>query len=118
MQGSIAVRVGYPDTLDLGGDVEEAFRTEEEAVLRPVDILRKHEILIELRMRDASAETEVPGASFGVEAPGNRDCLEQRGFARAVLADEERDLWVQLESVQIPYRRQRERIPVERRDLV
>ena len=86
--------------LDLGGDVEIALSAQEEAVRRPQPSAHRANELVQRRVRRARGEVEVARATLGVEAPGHRQRLDERRFARAVLTDEEGDLGMQLEPVE------------------
>ena len=66
----------------------------------------------------AGAEPEVLRAALGVETAGDGHCLEQGGFARAVLADEKRDRRVELQPAQRADGGEREWIAVEGLDLI
>src|SRR5688572_32997162 len=69
-------------------------------------------------MRLARAEAKVPRAAFGVESRQDCDGFEQRGLARSVFSDEERDCVREDEPFELGDRGQGERVPLEVGDLV
>ena len=92
------------EPLDFGRHVEEALRAQEEAVPRLAHPLRDAEVLVQVRMGRACAEAEVFRPALGIEAAGDGDGLEQRRFARAVLADDIGNARMKLEHVEMAYR--------------
>jgi hypothetical protein len=66
----------------------------------------------------SASSRSISVAAFRVEAPRDGDRLEERRLARAVLADEERDLRMQLEHIEVPHRRQGKGIVIEGGNLL
>jgi len=85
---------------------------------RPADALGQAQVVPEVGVRNPRAEAEVLRAAFRVEAPRDGDRLEERRLARAVLADEERDLRMQREHIEVPHRRQGKGIVIEGGNLL
>jgi hypothetical protein len=55
---------------------------------------------VQFRLGVPCGEVEVLAAALGIESGGDGDGLDQRGLAAAILTDEERDLWVQVQRVE------------------
>jgi len=70
-------------------------------------------MLVKRGVRRARGHRDIPAAALGVETGGDRDGLDQRRLAAAVLAGEERHVRVERELVQLPDRRDRERVDIE-----
>ena len=68
-------------------------------------------------MRGARTEGEVLASAFRVEAARDSDGLDERRFAAAVLADEERHRGMQRQLVQVLDSREDEGVLVERRNV-
>ena len=104
-------RSGNPiKVLDFGGHIEVALRAKEESIARASDTTDWTQVRVELRVRFASAEAEIARATFRIEPERGRNGLEQRRFAGAVLANEERDRLRKSEALQVARR------PATRRD--
>src|SRR5438552_2095235 len=108
-----AVAVDDAKSLDLGGNVEVALRAQEEAVARSTVAAHRPHELVQARLGVSRAEVEVLRAALGVESGEDCDRFDQRRFARAILADEERDLGIELELVESLDGRDRERIDLK-----
>src|SRR4051812_36765942 len=106
------------ETLDLGRDVEVALGAQEEAVLRTAVTADRPHALVQARLGASRAKLKVLRATLCVEAGEDRDRFDQGGLARAVLADEKRDLGIERELVESSDRRNRERIGAEVTDAV
>src|SRR5256885_1909658 len=92
-----AMRISHPEPVDLSGDVEETLGAKEVAIARTTPPTDETDVLVQLRLRAARVKVEVARAALGIESGGDRDRLDQRGLAGAVVAHEERDLRVQLQ---------------------
>src|SRR5688500_4980361 len=64
-------------------------------------------------MGRARGEVEVPTPALRVEARQDRDCLDQRGLAHAVLTHEKRHAGIELQRAEIPESRDREGVDVK-----
>ena len=102
--------------LDLRGDVEEALGAQEVAGRSaggcpgPAAAQRA-----EVRLGSAGREVEVARSALGVEAGRDRDRLDERRLAAAVLADEEGDARIEIERALLFERtdgRDGERVPM------
>lgn len=104
--------------LDLCCDIKEALRPQKKAILRSPISPRKTNEPVQRRVRSAGGKVEVACPAFRIEPPGNSDGFEERGLAAAILPDEERNRGMQWQNVEIPYRRQRKGITLERGYLI
>src|SRR5687767_1157120 len=75
------------ESLDLGADIEVALGAQEEAIAGPTMAANRPHELVQARLGASRAEPEVLRAALCVESREDRDRFDQRGLARAVLAD-------------------------------
>ena len=68
---------------------------------------------MQFRVRRARLEAKVARATFRIESERDGNRLEQRRLSGAVLADEERDRWMQRDALEVSNRRQVEWVSPE-----
>jgi len=63
-------------------------------------------------------KVEVSGSAFRIETQRESDGFDQSRFPAAILADQERDLGVELQKIQFPYGGNRKRVVSEVRNRI
>ena len=90
--------VGQP--VHLAGDVVEALRPQEKAVLGAVGAPVQPQVVVQPGVGVPGGKGEVPGAPLGVESQGQGHGLQQSGLAAAVFPHQKGDRLVQLQQAQ------------------
>lgn len=99
-------RLDFIELVEVGGDVIEALRPQEKAVARAARPFCNGEVFPQRRVGIARRKAEVASAALGVEAAVDRDRLDERRLAGAVLPHEEGHLLLEFQPPEMPHHRE------------